>query len=76
MNIPRLLGAEGLDGVNGGGAARGEIAGQEGGEYEASGDGDVGDGVNRVDLEEQGRHEAHQDDGDDEATDDADAGQE
>ena len=52
----RLLGAEGLDGVDGGGAARGQIAGEERGGDEAEGSGAVGDGIYRAHLEEQRRH--------------------
>src|SRR6202166_4157496 len=45
----KLLGAEGLDGVNRGGSARGEIAGDESSGDQAKSDGGVSDGVDGVD---------------------------
>src|SRR5882672_5671628 len=71
----RLLRAEGFHRVHGGGAARGEVAGQESSEYEAKRDGGVGQGIDWADLEEQGRHQAHQDDGGGQTADDTDARQ-
>src|SRR2546430_10364631 len=71
----RLLGAEGLDGIDGGGAARGQIAGEERGGDEAERSGAVGDWIHGAHLEEQGRHQTHSDDGDYEPASYADAGQ-
>ncbi len=42
------LGAEGLDGVDGGGAARGQIAREERGGDEAEGGGAIGDWIDRA----------------------------
>src|SRR6266403_59851 len=75
-NAKGLLGAKGFDGIDGGGAARWQVAGQERGGDQASGYGDVGKWVGGIDVEKQGGHEPHDDDGDDEPADDADAGQE
>src|SRR6266404_6983108 len=68
-----LFRAQGFDGIDGGGAAGGEVAGQESGEYEAEGDGDVGEGIDWADLEEQRGHQAHQDDGGGQPEHDSDA---
>src|SRR5258707_10174099 len=75
-NAKGLLGAKGFDGIDGGGAARWQVAGQERGGDQAGGYGDVGKWVGGIDVEKQGGHEPHDDDGDDEPADDADAGQE
>src|SRR6267143_1561923 len=61
----QLFSAEGLDGVDGGGAARGQVAGKKGRGYKAEGGGAVGDRVDGAHLEEQRRHQAHDDDGHD-----------
>src|SRR5258708_6382562 len=71
----RLFGAEGLNGVDSGGAARGQVASQERGSYEAEGSGAIGDWVRGAYLKEQRRHQAHDDDGNDEPTGYADGGQ-
>ena len=49
--------------VNRGGAARRNIAGNEGGVNQAERDSGGGDGVNGVDVEENTGHQAHDDDG-------------
>ena len=59
----RSFRAEGFDRVDGGGAARWKVAGEESRDDEAKGDGGVGQGIDWADLEEQGGHEAHHDDG-------------
>src|SRR6266478_4808005 len=59
----RLFGAEGLDGVDCGSAARGQVAGQKCGGYEAEGGGAVGHRIDGAHFEEQRSHEAHYDDG-------------
>ena len=41
LEVARLFGAEGLDGIHGGSAARRQIAGQEGGGDESGGYGGV-----------------------------------
>src|SRR5260370_19659988 len=70
------LGAEGFDGVDSGGAARRQIAGQERGSDEAGGNGGVSQRVRGIDFEQQWGHEPHDDDGDDESAGDTDAAQE
>src|SRR5258708_14186477 len=71
----RLFGAEGLNGVASGGAERGQVASQERGRCEAEGSGAIGDWVRGAYLKEQRRHEADDDDGNDEPTGYADGGQ-
>ena len=52
----RLFGAEGVDGIDGGGTAAGEIAGDVGGKEQACGDSKIGDGVDGIDVEEERGH--------------------
>src|SRR5580692_6470377 len=70
-----LFGAEGVDWVDRRGAARGDVACEHGGGGQAGGDGDVGERVHRADAEEDGGHEAHEDEGGDEAAGYPDAGE-
>src|SRR5256885_5295169 len=63
-----LFGSKSVDWVYGGSAARGDIARQQRGGGQADGDGDVRHRVHRADTEENGGHEAHQDQCGDEAT--------
>lgn len=71
-----LFGAEGLHGIDGGGATGGQVACEERGGYEPGGDGGIGERVGGFDLEEQRGHEPHDDDGDRDSADHTDAGQE
>jgi len=47
-----LFGTQGLDGIDSGGAARGQVAGQERGGYEAEGSGAISDWVDGTYLKE------------------------
>src|SRR5258708_39615317 len=71
----KLFGAEGLDGVDGGGAARGQIAREERSGDEAEAGGGVGDWIDGAHLKKQGRHQAHNDDSYHEAAGYADGGE-
>src|SRR5258708_4113724 len=69
----RLLRAQGFDGVDGGGAARGQVAGQESRRHEANGDGTVRQGIDWAHPEEQGGYQPHQDNGHNQPADSTDA---
>jgi len=69
----QLFGAEGIDWVYGGGAARRDVAGQQRGGGQAYGDGDVCYGIDRAYAEQDGGHEAHQEERGDQAAADTDA---
>ena len=71
----KLLGAEGFDRVHGGGSARGEIAGEVSGGDQSNRDGSISQRIDGIDVEQDRRHEAHDDDGEYETESGADAGE-
>src|SRR5437773_1841002 len=70
-----LFGPEGFDGVDGGGAARGQVTREERRGYQGEGSGTIGNRIDRAYFEEQRGHQAHNDDSDHESAGYPDGGE-
>lgn len=70
-----LLVSQRRDRIDAGGAAGGQVAGEEGDDDEAERDGDEGDDVVRSDAEEDGAEEAGEEEGGDQASEDTSSGE-
>ena len=71
----RLLRSQSVDGIYRGCAARGQIAGEVSRGDHPDGDHDVGHRIDRAHVKEDGGHQPHRDESDNEATPNADAGE-